>query len=237
MNIPHLHDWPTTEADAVLLQQQLAGCLDVRSPLGPIPRIAGCDIAYSNTTDDLMATVVVLDYPGLNVIEQAVVHARTTFPYVPGLLSFREAPAILSAICQLRVLPDIFMVDGQGIAHPRGFGLASHLGLWLDRPCVGCAKSWLIGDYLEPGRNAGDSEQLRIQDLIVGSVVRSADNAKPVFVSPGHRIDVAGATELVRRTLSGYRHPIPTRMAHIAANEARAKWSQDNQKASTNPAS
>jgi deoxyribonuclease V len=223
MTILPLHDWPTTEADAVALQHELANRVDVRTQLGSITSLAGCDIAYSTESDNLVATVVVLDFPSLNVIERAVAHAQAIFPYIPGLLSFREIPSLLSAIQRLRVMPDAFMVDGQGIAHPRRFGLASHLGLWVSRPCVGCAKSWLIGSYDEPGLNAGDSEPLRLSTEIVGSVVRSAANAKPVYVSPGHLIDVAGATELVQRTLSGYRHPIPTRMAHMAANEARAK--------------
>jgi deoxyribonuclease V len=147
---------------------------------------------------------------------------EVSFPYVPGLLSFREVPALLDALGQLRQTPDVVMLDGQGVAHPRRFGLACHLGLWLNLPCVGCAKSWLVGDYGEPGPNAGDANPLTLCGEEVGAVVRSATGAKPVFVSPGHKIDVASAVAVVRATLSGYRHPAPTRAAHVAANRLRA---------------
>lgn len=156
------------------------------------------------------------------MIETAAVTAEVTFPYVPGLLSFREVPPLLSGFSRLRCRPDVIMVDGQGIAHPRRFGLACHLGLWLDRPCLGCAKSWLVGDHDEPGPAAGDAAPLTVAGETVGAVVRAAAGAKSVFVSPGHQIDVASALAVVRATLSGYRHPAPTRAAHLAANQLRA---------------
>lgn len=230
MNIPHLHDWPATEADALAIQQQLVGRVDVSPPLGPIRTLAGCDLAYDTASPRLVAAVVVLDWPSLAVIERTVVHAEATFPYVPGLLSFRELPALLEAFTQLAHTPDAFMLDAQGVAHPRGFGLACHLGLWLDRPCVGCAKSWLTGHYTPPGPAAGDTSPLTLHGRTIGSVVRTAANARPVFVSPGHKIDAAGATELVRRSLSGYRHPTPTRLAHMLANEERAKMTREDQR-------
>jgi deoxyribonuclease V len=143
------------------------------------------------------------------------------FPYVPGLLSFREAPAVLQAWESLRTTPDAVMLDAQGVAHPRRFGLACHVGLWLQRPSVGCAKTRLIGEFAEPGPHPGDATPLRIENEPVGTVLRTATRARPVFVSPGHMIDLAGAVALVRATLSRYRHPVPTRLAHIAANQAR----------------
>jgi deoxyribonuclease V len=221
MRIPQLHDWPTTEADAVALQQALTGRVDTSVGLNSFDFIAGCDIAYHLTEPRLFAAVVVLKANDLSIVEECAIEREVTFPYIPGLLSFREIPALLAAFAELRQSPDVVMLDGQGIAHPRRFGLACHLGLWLNLPCVGCAKSWLAGDYTEPGPNAGAANPLTINGEEVGAVVRSATNAKPVYVSPGHKIDVVSATAVVRATLSGYRHPAPTRAAHMAANRAR----------------
>ena len=222
MHVPHLHDWPATEGEAVALQNTLRARVDTSAPLpGPVKLIAGCDIAYHLTEPRLFAAVVVLRTDDLSIVEECTAAREVTFPYVPGLLSFREVPALLELFGRLRHSPEAVMLDGQGIAHPRRFGLACHLGLWLDLPCVGCAKSWLTGDYTEPGREAGAAAPLTIGGEEVGAVVRSATAVKPVYVSPGHRIDVASATALVRATLSGYRHPAPTRAAHIAAGKMR----------------
>lgn len=218
-----LHSWDLSPEDAVALHQSLAVRVDVSVPLGSVETVAGCDIAYHLTKPILYAAVVVIRRSDLAEVERSVVTREVTFPYVPGLLSFREAPALLDAFRGLRAVPDSVMLDAQGIAHPRRFGLACHLGLWLDRPTVGCAKSWLVGEYDEPGPNAGEASPLTIDGEHVGDVVRSATGVNPVFVSPGHQVDVAGATQLVLATLSGYRHPTPTRLAHMAANDARAK--------------
>jgi deoxyribonuclease V len=221
MHIPHLHDWPTTEEQAVALQNTLAARVDTCCAFGAFDLIAGCDIAYHLSEPRLFAAVIVLNASDLSVVEESAIEREVTFPYIPGLLSFREIPALLAAFAELRHPPDAVMLDGQGIAHPRRFGLACHLGLWLNLPCVGCAKSWLVGDYAEPGQSAGDANPLTISGVEVGAVVRSADGVKPVYVSPGHRIDVPSATAVVRATLSGYRHPAPTRAAHMAANRLR----------------
>jgi len=223
MHVPYLHDWPATEAEAVALQHALAARVDISAPPpGPIEFVAGCDIAYHLTDARLFAAVVVLKVSDLSVVETRTTSREVTFPYIPGLLSFREIPALLDTFGELLHPPDAVMLDGQGIAHPRRFGLACHLGLWLNLPCVGCAKSWLAGDHAEPGPDAGDATPLAIGGETVGAVVRSATGVKPVYVSPGHRIDVASATALVRATLSGYRHPAPTREAHMAANRLRS---------------
>lgn len=224
MNIPHLHDWPTTEAEALSIQNTLAPRVDVSRPLERFEFVAGCDIAYHITEPVLFAAVVVVRVGDGAVIETQTVTQEVTFPYIPGLLSFREIPAILGAFANLRHTPDVVMLDGQGVAHPRRFGLACHLGLWLDLPCLGCAKSWLIGDHTEPGTQAGDVAPLTIGGEPVGAVLRSASGAKPVYVSPGHKIDLESAVEVVRSTLSGYRHPTPTREAHMAANALRGKF-------------
>jgi deoxyribonuclease V len=222
MHVPHFHDWAATAAEAVALQRALAARVDTSAPLRSFDYVAGCDIAYHLTGPRLFAAVVVLKSSDLSVVEELVVERETTFPYIPGLLSFREIPALLAAFAELRQAPDAVMLDGQGIAHPRRFGLACHLGVWLNLPCVGCAKSWLVGDHAEPGPRAGDADPLTMNGEEVGAVVRSAAGAKPVYVSPGHKIDVPSATAVVRATLSGYRHPAPTRAAHLAANRARS---------------
>ena len=222
MNIPHIHDWPTTEADAIDLQTQLRARVDVSAPLGPFEWVAGCDIAYHTEEPVLYAAVVLMRASDGAAVETQTVTAGVSFPYVPGLLSFREVPPLLKAFAELSRAPDVVMLDGQGLAHPRRFGLACHLGLWLDLPCLGCAKSWLIGDYTDPGSAAGDASPLTVGGETVGAVVRSAAGAKPVFVSPGHKLDIASAVGVVRATLSGYRHPTPTRLAHLAANQLRA---------------
>lgn len=221
MDFPRLHDWPTTADEAVALQHALAARLSVSRPLASFDLVAGCDIAYHLTEPVLFAAVVVVRASDRAVVETRTVTREVNFPYIPGLLSFREVPALLTAFGELRHTPDAVMLDGQGIAHPRRFGLASHLGLWLNLPCLGCAKSWLVGEYDEPGPAAGDAAALTIGGETVGAVVRSAGKAKPVFVSPGHDIDLASSVAVVRATLSGYRHPTPTREAHLAANALR----------------
>jgi deoxyribonuclease V len=225
VDVPHLHDWPTTEAEAVARQNALAGRVNTSAPLGSFDLIAGCDIAYHLSEPRLFAAVIILRANDLSVVEECTIERDVTFPYIPGLLSFREVPALLAAFAELRHRPDVVMLDGQGLAHPRRFGLACHLGLWLNLPCVGCAKSWLVGDYAEPGPHAGDATPLIVGGETVGAVVRSAAGARPVYVSPGHNIDVASATAVVRATLSGYRHPAPTRAAHVAANRVRSSGS------------
>jgi deoxyribonuclease V len=220
--IPMLHDWSLTPDEAVLLQTQLASRVDTTTPLGRVRLVAGADIAYDTVAPILHAAVVVVRLPELVEVERSVVREVVTFPYVPGLLSFRECPPILSAFAKLRFRPDALVLDGQGIAHPRRFGLACHLGLWLDLPAIGCAKTWLFGDHEMVGPTAGDTTPLTHAGEVIGAVVRTATGVRPAFVSPGHRCDVAGAVGLVRSVLSGYRHPIPTRLAHMAANAARA---------------
>lgn len=224
MDIPHLHDWPTTAVEAIELQKVLAPLVVTSTPLTTFELVAGCDLAYHVTEPILFAAVVVIRVRDGTVVETQTITREVIFPYVPGLLSFREVPALLLAFAGLRHRPDVVMLDGQGIAHPRRFGLACHLGLWLNLPCLGCAKSWLTGDHDAPGPQAGDATPLTIGGEPVGAVVRSAVGAKPVYVSPGHRIDIDSAVGVVRATLSGYRHPTPTRAAHLAANAQRSSF-------------
>jgi deoxyribonuclease V len=217
MQIVRRHGWQVSPADAIKIQAGLAGEV---SRVGTIesPRyIAGVDISVDRLAKTGTAAVVVLNYPGLEVVETRVVTDRIGFPYVPGLLTFREAPLTLAACEKLTVTPDIVMVDGQGVAHPRRIGLASHLGLCLDTPTIGCAKSRLIGEHAEPGMEAGSYADLSDRGEVIGAVLRTRSGVSPVFVSIGHRISLPSAIQWVMACCRGYRLPEPTRLAHMAA--------------------
>lgn len=190
-----------------------------------IKTIAGADCAFNQTGRYGFAGVVVYRYPELEVIQRVGRRSRVTFPYVPGLLSFREAPLLLAAIEKLDKLPDLFIFDGQGIAHPRRIGIASHMGLLLDRPSIGCAKSRLIGRHRTPGQKPGSSAPLTIDGEQVGNVLRTRRGCKPIYISVGHRINLAQAMEIVLKCVGKYRIPIPTRDAdlYVAQLKSRTK--------------
>lgn len=213
------HRWDLSAEEAIALQHALRGRLNDAPPIAPdaIHTIAGVDASYR---DLARAAVVVFSYPELEVVDSAVGAVETTFPYVPGLLSFREAPAVLAAMEKLRVRPDLLMFDGQGIAHPRRFGIAAHLGLYLDMPSIGCAKSRLTGSYEEPGPRPGDSSPLTYRGEVIGTVLRTKPRTNPLFISVGYRITLPAAVEMVKRCLRGYRLPEPTRAAHNLADAA-----------------
>jgi deoxyribonuclease V len=158
-----------------------------------------------------------------SLVEKQEFVCETRFPYVPGLLSFREAPPLLEAFAKLQTQPDAVMIDGQGIAHPRRMGIASHLGLCLDVPTIGCAKSLLIGTFKEPGKRRGAMSRLMDKGDVIGRVVRTRQDVKPLFVSVGHMIDLASAVRLVLKCGRGYRIPEPTRQAHLYVNELRRR--------------
>jgi deoxyribonuclease V len=221
MEFPTLHRWDLTPVQAVALQRELAAQVDVSQPLGQLRTVAGCDISNNQRSNVLFSAVIVLKLPEFEVIETATAKVEVDFPYVPGLLSFREAPALLAAFGKLMTIPDVVVVDGQGIAHPRRMGIATHLGLWLNVPTVGCGKSRLAGRFDPPGPEPGDSSPMMDRGEQIGVALRTSRRGGPMFISPGHRIDMAGAVEVVQKTSNGYRLPEPTRMAHIAANEAR----------------
>jgi deoxyribonuclease V len=183
--------------------------------------VAGIDAAYDLTGRECLAAAVLWDLDAQEVLEVVVARRRLTFPYVPGLLSFREAPAVLAALRKLRRSPHAVICDGHGLAHPRRFGLACHVGVIVDLPTVGCAKSRLVGSHREPGRRRGARVPLVHRDQTVGAVLRTRDNTRPVFVSAGHRIDVDSAVHLVMACGAGYRLPEPTRLADREV--ARAK--------------
>jgi deoxyribonuclease V len=222
MNIPDLHPWIKDPRRAVELQLELAGRVSLEPERGREYRlIAGADVSSILYSDRLWAAVVILRLPDFELVEEAFAQGRAGFPYVPGLLSFREIPVLLEAFRQLRTIPDVVLCDGQGIAHPRFLGLASHLGLWLDLPTVGCAKSRLVGEGPEPGSRPGDRSLLSFRGRLVGAALRTRPRSKPLYVSPGHRLDLPGALELVTACLLKARLPEPTRLAHLEVNRFR----------------
>ena len=217
MQIERQHEWHVTTAQAREIQIGLAPEISRQGTVTEPQYIAGVDISVNRWAKTGTAAAVVLSYPDLELVDVQVVKASLDFPYVPGLLTFREAPLILAACEKLRVTPDLFIVDGQGVAHPRRIGLASHLGLCLDIPTIGCAKSRLCGEYAEPASEAGSFTELKDNGEVIGAVVRTRKGVKPVFISVGHRICLANAVHWVLACCRGYRVPQPTRLAHQAA--------------------
>ena len=217
MKIRHLHDWEVTAAQAQEIQRSLAAQVSKRNELDSPRLIAGVDISGLNSQGIATGAVVVLSYPELNVVETEVVEQRVSFPYVPGLLSLREAPVILSACERLSNIPDLVLVDGQGIAHPRRLGLASHLGLFLDTPTIGCAKSRLCGNHEPVAEQIGCYEQLKDGDEVIGAALHTKNGSKLLYVSIGHKVDLEAAIQWVLACCRGYRLPEPTRLAHLAA--------------------
>ncbi|HET6371387.1 MAG TPA: deoxyribonuclease V [Nitrospiria bacterium] len=220
-----LHSWEVTPREAVEIQRNLRPRLILDSNPRSIDTIAGIDVSYEAAAGRLIAGVVVFRMSDLSPIESVTAVLPATFPYIPGLLSFRETPAVLLAWKKLKRRPDCLICDGQGIAHPRRFGLASHLGLWLDIPSIGCAKSILVGTYREPGERRGSRVPLIDKGEKVGVILRTRDGVKPVYVSPGHRITLDRAVEVVLACAPRYRLPDPIRQAHHLVNTLRASRS------------
>jgi deoxyribonuclease V len=217
MNTVAPHAWDVSTAEARRIQLTLRDRVSFESSLGEVRTVAGVDVGMRG--DVARAAVVVLSYPSMEPVEQSLTEMTATMPYIPGLLSFREAPAILAACEKLDVEPDLFVFDGQGVAHPRRFGIASHVGVILDKPSIGCAKSRLCGTHREPAPEAGSYTHLYHDEQIIGAVLRTRDKVSPVFVSVGHRLDLETAIECVMGCCKGYRLPETTRHAHRAASE------------------
>jgi len=218
MKAIELHNWNVTPTEARDIQQQLATMVSKKNKINSVRLIAGVDISAPDKNGKSRAAAVVFSYPELYLIETQTIKKEVTYPYVPGLLSFREAPLILEVCSVLESDPDIVLVDGQGIAHPRRIGLASHLGLLWNKPTIGCAKSRLCGTYDMPGIERGDFTYLTDQGEIIGAVVRTRHAVAPVYVSIGHKIDLQGAIDWVLLCCKGKRLPEPTRFAHMAAS-------------------
>lgn len=217
MKVEKLHGWQVSITQALDIQRRLAAQVSRSNEVG-VPRfIAGVDISVDKGQGVATGAVVVLKYPELGVLETKVVNDKLNFPYIPGLLSFREAPLILATCQKLTVAPDLILVDGQGIAHPRRMGLASHIGLWLNSPTIGCAKSLLCGTHQVPGTEPGSYAEVVDHGEIIGAVLRTKLGTKPIYVSIGHKIDLPTAIHWVMECCRGYRIPEPTRLAHLAA--------------------
>lgn len=215
------HSFDVSVAEARALQERLRSRVEAADRLGPVQRVAGADCSYDRESPLLWAAVVVLDAATGAVLERAGVCGRARFPYVPGYLSFRELPPLLEAFARLSRPPDLVLCDGQGLAHPRRFGLACHLGAWLDLPAIGCAKSRLVGEHREPGPRRGAHVRLREGAETIGEVVRTRADVRPVYVSIGHRVSLATARRWVLRLAPRHRQPEPIRAAHAEVNRLR----------------
>lgn len=214
MKLPRaLHTWRLSLRQAIAMQRRLAARVIVAPPDRELRRVVGLDAAFSVDGRHCLAAAVVWDRFDRRVVEVATAHRPVRFPYVPGLLSFREAPALLAALRKLRQPPDVLMCDGQGLAHPRRFGIACHLGVLCDLPAVGCAKSRLIGEHAEPPAQAGGTTALTVKGEVLGAVVRTRTGTRPMFVSVGHKLDLRSAVALVLSCVRKGRVPEPTRLA------------------------
>jgi deoxyribonuclease V len=217
-----MHQWNVSPREAIALQHELQSAVRITALSRPPKTIAGCDISLNMFEKDAYAGIVLMSYPDLQPITHVVVKSRVAFPYIPGLLSFREIPALLECVAKLPFLPDVLMVDGQGIAHPRRLGIASHLGILTNLPTIGCAKSLLYGTMTEP-REPGDTAPItdpKTGDTI-GVALKSKRNSNPLIISPGHLVTLDESVVIVKNCLRGYRIPEPTRMAHNVVNAFR----------------
>ncbi len=205
--------WPESAAEAVIVQKELGQKVQIKNNFKTLKIIAGVDCSYDIKNNLSHAYVVLMELDNLKPITSTKAELPTTFPYIPGFLSFREIPVILEALKLLPQKPNLFMVDGQGIAHPRRMGIAAHLGVLLDMPSIGVAKSRLTGVYKEPGFQKGNQTPLMDKNEQIGTVLRSKDNVKPLFISPGHKVDNETAVKIVERCLTRYKLPEPTRIA------------------------
>lgn len=218
MHLPTLNGWPTDFTQAKTLQETLAPQIIRHDAFGPIHHVAGVDVGFEDNGRITRAAVAVLDADTLELQDQAIHREPTRFPYVPGYLSFREVPAIIGALAQVKIEPQLLLCDGQGLAHPRRFGLACHLGLLTDLPSIGVAKSRLIGEHDELPVGKGAHVSLRHKGEIIGAVLRSRSRVRPLYISIGHRIGLDTALDWVMRCTPRYRLPETTRWAHRLAS-------------------
>ena len=217
------HRWQVSIKRAREIQEELRGAVRVERMRRTVRNVAGLDASYDGEANRIYVAAVVMEARGLKVLEKRWLSREVTFPYVPGYLSFREAPALAAVLTRLRTRVDLILCDGQGIAHPRGMGLASHIGVLFDVPTIGVAKSRLVGEHGALGARVGDSSPLVVGGNPAGCVLRTRDGVKPLYVSPGHRINVASARRWVLRLCRGYRLCEPTRQAHLLVSEAKRR--------------
>jgi deoxyribonuclease V len=221
MKARNLHEWDLSCKEAIEIQRQLASQVRFAAMKKRPKIIAGLDCAFSKDGKQIFASAVVIDLSDFSIIETATAKRKVDFPYIPGLLSFRETPACIDTIEKLKTTPDVFVVDGQGIAHPRRLGIASHIGLLIDKPTIGCAKSRLIGTFDEPRRRKGSFSPLVDSDEEIGVVLRTRTDVKPVFVSVGHKCTLEDAISIILECTTKYRLPEPSRLAHQLVGQAK----------------
>lgn len=215
------HGWDVSPQEAIRIQEELRKKIRLRFPKVSLQRIAAGDVAYGLGDDILYGAFLLFSFPGLVLLEKAWAKGKASFPYIPGLLTFREAPILLKAFGQLKAKPDLILLDGQGIAHPRGLGLAAHLGLLLDLPAIGCAKSRLVGTHGAINMKEASAAPLVKNGRTIGMALRTRTKVKPVFVSAGHKIDLKRSVQIVLALCRGYRVPEPLRQAHLFVNALR----------------
>jgi deoxyribonuclease V len=221
MKARNLHEWDLSCKEAIEIQRQLASQVRFAAMKKRPKIIAGLDCAFSKDGKQIFASAVVIDLSDFSIIETATAIRKVNFPYIPGLLSFREAPACIDAIEKLKTTPDVFIVDGHGIAHPRRLGIASHIGLLIDKPTIGCAKSRLIGTFDEPGIRKGSYSSLMDSGEKIGVVLRTRTDVKPVYVSIGHKCTLDNAISVVLQCTTRYRLPEPSRLAHQLVGQVK----------------
>ena len=207
--------------EAVAIQNELRSKIQLKPLEKPVQLIAGSDISFNKFSETVYAGIVVMKFPELQVVETVSVVDEIKFPYVPGLLAFREVPALVKCWEQLKTKPDVLVLDGHGISHPRRLGIATHFGVLMQTPTLGCAKSLLTGKYQQPANDPGAATDLIHQNEVVAKVLRTKRNTKPVFVSPGNLITQAECLQIILHCIRGYRIPEPTRLAHNFVNEVR----------------
>ncbi|MGB1241239.1 MAG: deoxyribonuclease V [Chitinophagales bacterium] len=218
---PITHPWNLSSQEAIELQQKLRSKVKIKAMSKPLQYIAGADISFNRGEDTVYVGMVVLKYPEMIEVERAVLIDEANFPYIPGLLSFRETPLLLKAWEKLSIKPDLIVTDGHGLAHMRRFGVACHLGLLTDTAAIGCAKKILVGKHDVLGEEKGSVAYIEDKDEIVGAVLRTRKNVKPVYISAGHKINLEEAIEVMKTCAVNYRIPEPTRQAHLIVNELR----------------
>jgi deoxyribonuclease V len=223
--------WNLTPREAMRLQEGLRERVELKDRFGDMRYVAGADMAFDPDTEVAFAGVIVYRFPGLEEVERRMARRKLRFPYIPGLLSFRESPVLLAAFARLRTEPDFILIDGHGRAHPRRFGIACHIGILLDKPTIGCAKSLLVGEHQEPGKRAGSTTPLMLEGERIGVVLRTRDDVRPIYVTTGHRVSLDSAVRLVKQCVDGFRLPKPTREADHYVRDLRRAYQIKKRKA------
>ena len=223
MNYKRIHPWNVNNSEAIKIQNELSKLIILNNTFNKIKNIAGCDVAYSLSLNRAYAAICVFSFPDLKKICEVTCVSYISFPYITGLLTFREGPALLKAFEALQEKPDIIIFNGHGIAHPRKMGLATHMGIILDVPSIGCAQRALYGKYKMPGNSKGLYSEILNNNDVIGVCLRTKENIKPVFISHGHKIDLKTAVDIIIKCTIKYKMPEPVRAAHILANSIKEK--------------